>query len=572
MRAFHVPLVLAVTLFVGATGSAQERPGVPAVARDRPAAPATGTSKLKGRILTPDGMPLRRAQVSISAAEIQVRRTLTTGSDGRWEATALPAGRYIVSASKAGYVTVQFGQRRPFESGTPIPLADGQSLEQINMALPRGGVITGRILDDAGEPVAQAQVQAQRYQYTPDGQRRLALSNLATSDDLGQFRIYGLNPGDYAVSAGVRTNLAPTDTSPEPTATSTESLATTYYPGTINQNEAQVVSLGIGQEISVQIQLLATRVGRISGVVVNSEGKPVAGAQLVIMSAGDLGFLNLGGVTGTTADGGFTIMNVPAGDHIISVRPGRPDASAEFANVPVTVGADAVNLRIVTGKGTTVSGRITWDGKSSRSMPAAAGITALAALNTPRVMLQPASPGPALGNNTTVDGTITEDGTFTVAGGSGRVFVRILPTPPGWLIKSVALGGQDITDVPLDLTGNATIDDVRIVMTDKGSDLSGRVTDSRGTAVKDYVVVLLPVALPAGASSQRFIRLVRPDQDGQFLVKTLVPGRYTATALEWIEPGRQFVPEFQDELRQQGKAVTLKEGEAATLALKLSGL
>ena len=133
----------------------------------------------------------------------------------------------------------------------------------------------------------------------------------------------------------------------------------------------------------------------------------------------------------------------------------------------------------------------------------------------------------------------------------------------------MTLNGQDITDVPLDVSGRTAIDDIRIVLTDKVSDLSGQVTDSRGTALKDYVVVLLPAALPAVSSPQRFIRLVRPDQDGRFRVKG---PRAAATALAWIEPGRQFVPAFQDELRQQRKAVTLKEGEATTPELKLSGL
>jgi hypothetical protein len=574
MRRFRVPLGLVVCLFVAAPAAPQERPGTVTPPRDRTAAAPAGTAKLKGRILTSEGTPVGRAQVMLSSADSSLRRTLTSGRDGRWEATALPAGRYLVSASKGGYVTVQYGQRRTSQGGgTPIVLGDGQSLEQIDIVLLRGGVITGRVLDDNGEPLAGAQIQAQRYQYMPDGQKRPVTAGFATSDDLGQFRVFGLAPGEYAVNAGSRGIIASADTSPEPSA-SPETLGNTYYPGTLNPNEAQVISIGAGQETSLQIQLLPTRVGHIGGIVINSEGKPVGGAQLMLAASGDVFATNLpGGITVTRPDGNFAYSNIPSGDYTISVRPSRPDQDAEFANVPVTVGADTINVRIVTGKGPLVSGRVTWDGQASRAMPALSGIAAIGALNAPRVTLQPASPGinfatpPAPGT----DGTIAADGTFTVAGGAGKMFVRV-STPPGWTLRSVTLDGRDITDIPIDLTPGAAIDDVHIVITDKLSNLSGHVTDARGTAVTDCVVVLLPSDLAAGVWPQRFVRLVRPDQDGQFRVRGMPAGRYTATALESIEPGRQFVPEYQEELRRQGKALSIREGETVTIDLKLSGL
>ena len=64
-----------------------------------------------------------------------------TDDEGRYELKELPAGRYSVSASKGGYVSLQFGQRRPFEQGQPLQLADGQTLEKVDFVLPKGGVI-----------------------------------------------------------------------------------------------------------------------------------------------------------------------------------------------------------------------------------------------------------------------------------------------------------------------------------------------------------------------------------------------------------------------------------------------
>ena len=117
----------------------------------------------------------------------------------------LPAGRYAVSAMKAGYVTMQFGQRRPDQSatGTILDILDDQLVEKILIALPRGGVVTGRILDDFGEPIAGAQVQAQRYRFV-NGTRRLSGASSDSTDDTGHFRIYGLPPGDYVISGTVR--------------------------------------------------------------------------------------------------------------------------------------------------------------------------------------------------------------------------------------------------------------------------------------------------------------------------------------------------------------------------------
>ncbi len=190
MNRAPLPLVVVVNLFLCSTafgqnsGSAGQtvRPGAPAgaqlpgmpPARDGRNATQTGTARLRGRVVSAhDGAPLRRAQVTASVVENQIRRTTTTDADGRYEFLDLPAGRFSVTVNKTGYVTLQYGQRRTFEAGTPITLAEGQQVERIDFSLPRGAVISVRITDDFGDPLAGANVQVQRYQYGPDGQRRL---------------------------------------------------------------------------------------------------------------------------------------------------------------------------------------------------------------------------------------------------------------------------------------------------------------------------------------------------------------------------------------------------------------
>jgi hypothetical protein len=136
------------------------------------------------------------------------------------------------------------------------------------------------------------------------------------------------------------------------------------------------------------------------------------------------------------------------------------------------------------------------------------------------------------------------------------------------MLKSVMLNGRDITNTPIDVTGD--VDDVRITMTDKLTTIAGRVTDSRGAAVPQYVVVVQPADEIEQALVGRYIRVMRPDTNGSFELRGLRPGRYLATAIEAMEQNRQFSPEFQKELRRGAREFTLKEGDSLTLDLRLT--
>ena len=106
---------------------------------------------------------------------------MSTDADGRWQIKTLPAGSYRVSVSKGGFVDIAYGQKRPFEGGKVLDLAEGQTIEKVDVSLPRAGVITGQVLDEFGEPVTGARVSAMRYRYV-GGQRRMTAMGIRGHD------------------------------------------------------------------------------------------------------------------------------------------------------------------------------------------------------------------------------------------------------------------------------------------------------------------------------------------------------------------------------------------------------
>src|SRR3954466_11894399 len=158
-------LLVALAVVVGAQQQPSPRPGQSPgqPARDTSAqpkdAPPPPGGRISGRVLAADnGRPVKRARVFATAAELPGGRGMLTDDSGVFDLTELPAGRYTLPVSKSGFVALSYGQRRPLQAGTPLQLGDGQQLKGVDFRLPRGGVITGRIVDEEGEPLAGATV------------------------------------------------------------------------------------------------------------------------------------------------------------------------------------------------------------------------------------------------------------------------------------------------------------------------------------------------------------------------------------------------------------------------------
>jgi protocatechuate 3,4-dioxygenase beta subunit len=560
--------------------------------------PKTGTGRLRGRVMAIDsGAALRRAQVRISGPDIGFKTALTD-PQGRYEFRDLPAGRFTLSVSKSGYVPMQYGQNRPFEPGRPIELADAQAMDKADVALPRGSVLAGRVVDEFGEAVADADVSAMRMQFQ-GGRRRLVPSGRnSNTNDLGQFRIYGLPPGEYYVTATLRNmntmvlDMLGSGGLGGPTGSNQNAgYAATYYPGTPNPAEAQRVALAVGQELpSIDIQLQPVKLARIGGSAVGSDGRPMSGAMVMLMPTMKeaLQFAP-GGTSRTDKNGNFTLNGVTPGEYSLQVQsmgaiiqaagaamsfafgtsdgptgaPGStpPQQQREFGMANVTVAGEDITGMIVVGtRGAKASGTISFEGGAKPE-----GTTGMRVTAPPTDMDN--NPMPAFGAS-----SVKDTGAFEVGSLVGGHTFRVVNLPKGWTLKRVLVNNEDVTDRGIEFKPGDDVTGIEIELTNKATSVNGAVTGENGQPLKDYTLVVFPEDAQKWTLAQnRWTASARPDQDGRFKLSNLPPGEYYAIAVEYVAQGEWSDPEWLARAAKKASRFMLDEGSTKTLDLKLSG-
>ncbi len=522
----------------------------------------TGTAVIRGRVVAADtGQPVRKAFIRASSTDIREGRVASTDVEGRYELKELPAGRYTLTASKGSFVQLAYGQVRPFEPGKPIELADGQRLEKVDFSLPRGGIITGRIVDEFGEPVADAQVAPMRY-VNQGGRRRMQPSGrMSMTNDIGEYRIFGLPPGQYYISATMRGGMMMMAQSDD-----RSGYAPTYYPGTANTAEAQKITLALAQVLNdINVTLIPTRVASVTGTVVDALGRPLSGGMVMIVQRqGSGGFsMNTGGMI--RPDGSFTVSGLAPGDYTLQANgmagPGGFD-NAEFATADINVaGDDITGVRLAALKPSAVTGRLVFADQQAAST-LRPGMFRVAAVG-----YNPEDFSPFAGGQ----GRVNDDFTFEMKARPARVLIRVNAQTGGWTMKAVRLNGVDVTDTGIDVKANEDLAGLEVEMTNRPTEISGLVTNARSEAVKEYSLVVFAQDRDLWRPGSRFIRTGRPDQDGRFKVSGLPVGSYYAIAFDYIDPADDaFDPEFLERIRSKAVTFSVSEGETKTQDVKLT--
>jgi uncharacterized protein (DUF2141 family) len=517
------------------------------------------------------GRPLRLVRVSATAPEITDGRVTVTDENGVFELIQLPAGHYTVSASKTGYIAVNFGQRRPLRPGRPIEVRDGQRVRDIDFRLPHGSAINGRVLDQDGEPVVRATVRAMRYRFV-QGERRIEPGGAAETDDRGHFRIYGLQPGTYFVSATAQTGVIVTTarvTVMDGEQPPGVAYMPTYYPGVPALSDAAPVTLDVSDDVSgIDFTLQIVTAALVSGVVVGPGG-PARNAMVMLVPDDSRG------VSGQTysgrveRDGAFSIRNVPPGRYTAIARGmpgGRGGGGGEqdlSAAVPVSVYGPVVSgVNLTLAAGVTVSGQVVFEGAAT---PSFQEITRI------RIgMWVPASASlPMLGGPTNT--APRQDGTFSISNvpAGARVF-RVSGLQSPWALKAIYLDGREVTDEMTELKPGETAGRMSIVVTDKATTLTGTVVDEQDQPLTGVTVIAFATDATLWRPQSRFIQAARSSGEGAYTLRGLPPGEYFVCASDDVDQGEWYDPELLQTLRAHANKVLLQEGDTKAVDLKLA--
>ena len=595
----------------------------------RPVETVVGTGSISGVVMIDDNgtRPARNARVRISGNGLAGERVAYTDDGGRYTIPWLPPGDYQVVVTKPAFLQMYYGGRRPaLGPGTAVHVNANQAVAGIDVTLPKGAVIAGTVLDALGQPAPGVRVQIMMFTRR-DGDRVLtsaAAQGQATTNDRGEFRLYGLRPGSYVVSvvpatasnqdlrqvpeSEMRSILAeasrnPTPASvfdtqrtiapagpvdiPLPTAGGRAiTFSNVYYPGTTRDTEAAEIALTVGQELNgLNIQLIAVPAAKVEGRIVTPNG--VTGEAVSVSLVRQLGLSTSTTSLRRTGDL-FQAIGVPAGRYILNAYleqqaprqppvPGAPPVPA----LPPTVywsqqeievdGVDLLNLVVTLGPPMKISGRITFEG-ASKPEPRNVQVR-LEPVGTPAPARNPQPVAPdatgAFTLNNVTPGKYRL--TATVSGAAPPTGVPGMESGPAWSIVSSTVGGQDALILPFQLTPDREIADAAISITDRPAEVLGKLIDGQNKPVPGMTVALFPTN-PAlwPVTSSRASRTTRVSAEGDYRFTAVIPGEYYLAVMNDLDTNEWNDPAFKEQLAPVSIRITVGKSEKKTQNMQVA--
>ncbi len=560
------------------------------------------TASLAGIVVTAGlpNQPLRRAIVTLSDPA-GVRVSAVTDDTGRFVLSGVQPGRYQLSASKPGYLTAYYGAREPGEPDTALSLAAASHLDDIMVRLVRGAVVTGTLRDRHGTALPNVVVAARpvgnvRTFITADGSAGQRAAVDVPTDDRGVYRIHGLPPGEYVILASPALNMRPRPTAQRSTSEMNAAIrlleqrgargvsaempasgapvttAPIFYPGTPMARDAARIQLNAGEEragLDFWLDLVPT--SRVEATVARPPGRERESLAVLLTPVGPSPTFVIGTRGQLGPDGRVTFPNVAPGEYVLNAIAGS-GAERVWARQPLVIdGADVTGLSLTLQPALTFAGSIVMDQPTASLADLASLRVALRGDADPRAFHSEDSTAIAAGEAAasgvrrpfSVHGILP--GRYALSASIPRTLGRT------WWLKSAVAGGRDLLDAPLDFAGpGQDIRDAVLTLTDRRTELTGRLQTAAGQPATEYVVIVFSADRAHWFPGALRTRAVRPASDGVFSVTELPAGRYLVAAVTAAVTDEWQRPSFLEQLAQFAVPVAVSDGATVRQDLQIA--
>lgn len=507
--------------------------------------------------------PIPRATVSLNpmgGRGINVTtgpQSTRTDATGAYTFTTVTPGNYILLAQHSGYVNEAFQRAILGNAPETITVAAGETVSKIDVRLLAAAVISGTIIDEDNQPLEGVQVAAIRMRYQKGGQQQESALQNVTTDDLGNFRLFGLAEGNYFVKVEGR-NMQNGETS----------FRSAYYPGTPTIESAQKLKATAGTETSgVRFSVGTQSTYIITGSVIDNTDLP--GPKRYNVSAVQIAAgANFASGGQTNPDGTFTLRGIPSGDYMLMARSNQigppvqtpgPNGSVNIqqrqytGTAMVRVADSDARANVQINASAEVDGKIVIENSTGQSI---SGI---------RVTLQSQSLPGGFGGGNFNAGT-DQTGAFKIQNVQTGSYVFSIAGRTDMYLKQIVCNGRDYTFQPLTIDSGITIGDCALTLASDTAIMKGQVYDS-DKPVPNLVVVAIPQSM-ALRRIARYTVSGTTNMNGEFQISGMVPGDYLVFAVPKDDEQSYFQIDFADRNSRDSERVSVKSGDAKTVILK----